>query len=811
MKKKELFFQFFILLLFSQCAYYNTFFYAKHYFKKAHQETQKNITGQLSNKEKQNYQKAIEKANKLLQMYPNSKYVDDALLLLGKSHYYRSEYAKARRRLNYLLTRFPESELVPQGQLWLAKVDIGERRFKSAESSLNALIEQRPSKEIQGQAYFHLAKLYEEKEEFQKAIQAYQYAYDADIEEIKTDALFAIGSDYDSLGVHDLAAEYFLKATKSASTFEFRSEAQYRYAISMKKMGKIDEAIRIYEVLLVDERNKKNFGNYRLRIAEALTSKGDIEGAILTYRDINEEFKKKKQSAEACYALGKLFEQHKKDYEKAAEHYAKVKSEYRQSVFVDSAEKRKRDIQRMTALQQVIRMAITGEEGEGVEVPDEVEDIQYEEDIDFEDTFQQDTFMASDTAQHENQDLFKNTDNFNDIENDPWSDQEQDNQNQHRDDDDLEMAGNQQYTDRDNMEVEKAAIVENPELKSFKKEELDKNLLLLGELYLLRFSLPDSAANQYRMLINQFPESQYAPQALYNLCHVYGELNKNVLCDSCYQELLQRYPVSPYANAVREELGMPLWWTREDTVKSLFEKAEKYLFDDDDAGTAYQEYQEIVEKYPDSKLAPKAAYLLGWIAETRFDSLELAFVLYDSLAVQYPESEQAKAVSKKLQAVNTFKAQEERKQASESDSLKQEVSIKQPVMHDSLDTLEDTTRIAVQDTTADSLRIPTQSFQASLKERSLPVAEPEDGIQAIRKRITQMTSENQLFLHGLLQCEVLVDTTGSVTDIKILQNSNPDAEELLIMVIKQTKFKRNKGEDQPEPKWELLTFPLQIE
>jgi len=813
MKKKVLFLLFVLFLVFSQCAYYNTFFYAKHYYKKANVETKRNLTGKLSNNEKQNYQKAIEKANRLIVLYPNSKYVDDALLMLGKSHYYRSEYPQARRRLNYLLTRVPDSEHVSRGQLWLAKVDIGQERFESAETTLNELIESRPDRDIQGQANFYLAKIHEENEDFESAIVFYKNAYRADVKEIKTDALFAIGADYDSLGAYDLAAEYFLKAMKSTSDFHIRTEAQYRYAISLKKMGEVDEAISIFEELQVDERNKKKIPNYRLRIAESLVLRNDIDGAIRTFQDITEDFKRKKYSAEAYYSLGKLFENYKNEYEKAVENYAKVRSEYQRSVFVDSAETRKRDIQRMTALKQVIRMAITGEEGDVVEVIDETEDLAYQDSL--YDSYQEDNYSAGqDTTQQAFDQQFQENNEMNN-ENDLYGEQGnqiQDNELPDYYNSDDRRNQNRENDYRNNQDLEKPVIVENPELKTFKKEELDKNLLLLGELYLLRFSLLDSAASQYRMLIDQFPESPYAPQAHYNLCHVYSEVNESEKSKSCYHELLENYPTSPYANDVRQKLNLPLRLTQEDTVQSLFESAEKVLFDDNDPKAAFQKYQEIVEVYPTSSLAPKAAYTLGWIAETRFDSLELAYVLYDSLAAHYPESEQARNALKKVQAVKAHYAEEDRMKQAKADSLNKPIQIKQPVRHDSLETVTDTTQLVNQNNLpSDSSNAIIENKTVSLESETMPEAEPENGLEALQIRIKQVAAANKLPLHGFFQCEVLVDTSGSVKDIIITQGSNPNIEGVLVNLIEETKFIWNEEKDQLDSRWELLTLPFEVE
>jgi TolA-binding protein len=88
------------------CAYFNTFYNAKHAFRQAEAERESGA----QTKGSENYAKSIEKSMSLLKYYPKSKYVDDALFLIGMSRYHRGEYVQAQASFEDLLTRFPDSE-----------------------------------------------------------------------------------------------------------------------------------------------------------------------------------------------------------------------------------------------------------------------------------------------------------------------------------------------------------------------------------------------------------------------------------------------------------------------------------------------------------------------------------------------------------------------------------------------------------------------------------------------------------------------------------------------------------------------------
>ncbi len=75
------------LLLQMSCAYYNTFYNAKKYYKMGRDESENNFYTLISNAEIKNYNLTVEKCESVLVKFPNSRYVDDALLLMSKAQF----------------------------------------------------------------------------------------------------------------------------------------------------------------------------------------------------------------------------------------------------------------------------------------------------------------------------------------------------------------------------------------------------------------------------------------------------------------------------------------------------------------------------------------------------------------------------------------------------------------------------------------------------------------------------------------------------------------------------------------------------
>jgi outer membrane protein assembly factor BamD (BamD/ComL family) len=199
-------------------------------------------------------------------------------------------------------------------------------------------------------------------------------------------------------------------------------------------------------------------------------------------------------------------------------------------------------------------------------------------------------------------------------------------------------------------------MAENPELKQFKVEEEDRNRFFLGELFWTRFELPDSAADQFKQVSERFPESLFAPKALYDLGTIRSDVQKDsVGADSVFRRLVRLYPTSPFANGGRKRLGLDLLPTRIDLANRLYHDAESLLFEKGKTDEAVALYKKIWQDDPKGELAPKAVYSLGWVYENRMDSTELAYAAYDSLVKAFPTSSFAEKVKAKVQAYESWK------------------------------------------------------------------------------------------------------------------------------------------------------------
>ena len=128
-----------VLLCVAGCAYYNTFYLAKRYYKDAQKEQEKSVSGAIAMGAASRYDQVIRQCMKVITEYPKSKYVDDALYLMGASLYGKGDYAGAIRRLDELETRFPKSPYIADARVVKGLAHYRRKDYDTADSVLVAL------------------------------------------------------------------------------------------------------------------------------------------------------------------------------------------------------------------------------------------------------------------------------------------------------------------------------------------------------------------------------------------------------------------------------------------------------------------------------------------------------------------------------------------------------------------------------------------------------------------------------------------------------------------------------------------------
>ena len=107
-----------LLFVFSSCAYFNTFYNARQYFEQAEKQRLEKAGESIPPGAIDAYGKVIDKSQYVIDKYPDSKLVKEALLLIGMSRFHRKEYRIAETVFKQYVETYADN--VDQAESWLA-------------------------------------------------------------------------------------------------------------------------------------------------------------------------------------------------------------------------------------------------------------------------------------------------------------------------------------------------------------------------------------------------------------------------------------------------------------------------------------------------------------------------------------------------------------------------------------------------------------------------------------------------------------------------------------------------------------------
>ncbi|HUU44453.1 MAG TPA: tetratricopeptide repeat protein [Acidobacteriota bacterium] len=288
------------------CVYFNTYYNAKQLFNKAERENRPIPGRQRVSTSKRLYEDAINKAQKVVDEHPDSKYYDDALFMIGVSYFRMTEFAKSERRFRDLLATHPESEFAEESQLYLARcrVELGDQQ--AAFRTFSELAQTARKKQWRAEAIFQRGEYF-----------AATGAHDS--------ALAAYTLILDEYGNSDRALESRLWAAEQTRLMERPLEAIPLYepliedeeplvsyeallgtAESWYEGGYPDSGIAIFRTMAEQDEYYDSIGTIRLMLGRGLKDLGDKAGAWRQYEQVAAALELTQWSAEAYFRMAEI-------------------------------------------------------------------------------------------------------------------------------------------------------------------------------------------------------------------------------------------------------------------------------------------------------------------------------------------------------------------------------------------------------------------------------------------------------------------------------------------------------------------------
>ncbi|MEW6412511.1 MAG: tetratricopeptide repeat protein [Candidatus Zixiibacteriota bacterium] len=326
------------------CVYWNTFYNAK----KAFNEAEKSRRASAFGRGRINtglYETAIEKSLKVIENYPNSKYYDDALFVLGVSYFYTEKYISSERRMRELLANYPDSKFGKEAELYLAKSKLALRDEKPAMEIFEKIFRSDFKREYKVEAAIALGNYHFDERDYERSRQYFQAIRDSlgsDSEKKMGQLMIADGyyNDFDSRA----ALGAYLQVLGMKPEPDEKYHSLYYAAQAAFRLMRISDGLDYLQTLATDETYFDSLAVIRLQIAAGYEYAEDIAQAEQIYSEVLEQEEKKQIAAEAAYRLGLIHQFDYDDLPKAKEFYDQTVKLDRNSVVGLDALQRSSDI-----------------------------------------------------------------------------------------------------------------------------------------------------------------------------------------------------------------------------------------------------------------------------------------------------------------------------------------------------------------------------------------------------------------------------------------------------------------------------------
>jgi len=365
LKKQALIFLF--IWVSGGCAYFNTFYNAQQYFKEAEKIRLEKEGETISISSLDKYGKSIEKCQKVLTEFPDSKFKVDAILLMGKARYYRKDYNMAIENLKIVDQEGNEGQ-IEESSYWQSLCKWKKGNIQASIDDLTYLESTTRSKNIQSKCHLSLAEIRQELKEFDLSMEhlqlAAKYSKDRNEKGVIYGQLAEMAFKKES---YELAMDGYEKVISNSLSKGKIEKAHLQILKILRIQKKFRQASRKIKGMLTDGKFKQIAGNLELELVQLYKAQGDDSEIETRLESITNDYQRTSVSAEAYFLLGEIYTSEKWNLDKAKEYFSQVSKEYSKSLFKPMAKSKMDAIELYLVAMKDLETHLTIHEADSIE------------------------------------------------------------------------------------------------------------------------------------------------------------------------------------------------------------------------------------------------------------------------------------------------------------------------------------------------------------------------------------------------------------------------------------------------------------
>ena len=332
-----------LLFVFSSCAYFNTFYNARQYFEQAEKQRLEKAGESIPPGAIDAYGKVIDKSQHVIDKYPDSKLVKEALLLIGMSRFHRKEYRIAETVFKQYVETYADD--VDQAEYWLALCKWKLGKPQPALDVLQSMLETATDKNFISSIYLSKAEINLDIDNSKLALEYLVLAAETNKDRDERGQIYyRIAELAYNAEDYEQALSANTEVVKNSTSKKRKEEANLQIVRIHRLLGNWDTVKDLIKSMLLDETFKTIHGDLDLELVKLYQMDGLMEEAITRIESIKEDYKNSKTSAEAYYIHGEIALYDYWNLDDAKKYFEWVTREYRQSIYTSTANLRAKEI-----------------------------------------------------------------------------------------------------------------------------------------------------------------------------------------------------------------------------------------------------------------------------------------------------------------------------------------------------------------------------------------------------------------------------------------------------------------------------------
>lgn len=768
----------FFVFSFSGCAYYNYLYNAKKSYLEGEMK-RKESSGDQGIKKRQKvgqseYQKAIDSSGRMLELHPDSRWEDDALLLMAKAYYHIDQFRNAIKKIEELQGKYPNSELIPEGILWKGMSFLKISQSDSAQIVFKEVASLENVNDLKAQMYLSLGDSYYDEERWDSAIEEYRKVLSVGSEDewVNSQALIKVGESLKFQGKKEEALALYEEVLNTKQPRFLRFQTVLQHSIVLRELGRSEEARKAFKKLQKDGAFLEEFPKLELEIARCELKLELFEDAKKRLEKLVERESKGMVNAGAYLELGGIYWNQDHLLKEAADSYREAKKTGRNSPIEQASDSLLNHIKTVSEHWQILKYC-------------EIVNSKIDSSLaGLSDVFPLDTVFIDSVAilLKEEKKRHKSRRNSFSSRNDPMKMM-------------VEEARKAQKEEEDSLALEKVETdsvfpLDSLNLTDFivRTDSLKINTWFeLAGYYLFLPGYNDSSKYFFDLVIQQEGANNTWSRSKASLAYIALTQGDTSLHDTHLFNILEVSSDDEISEMVRKTLNLDTTETV-DTLEVFLNEAEEFWFKEDDFLNTRDFYLEIAAKADSaSDVRGRSLLAAAWLSLRKIGEDSIAVSIYNTIEEEFKNSDYSKKARSIRKRIKTDKEPESRGKDRQN----------APIKDDRKNRYDEEFPFKENDISPNYM-----DQTGSEDEQEVIVYNPDDvddlpellTPRAMLKSYTSMNYPFELFgqeVTGEIEIEIVIDSFGKIVDSKILSvvPENQGFEEASMKVLDQLEYR----------------------